>query len=101
LSYWYYWVLDIGIIQKIYKYLNVWNILKNMNITNILTEHIINNKPISFSKYGDGEFYCAFVRHGRNCDNDTYTYKLGNSLINSFKYMVECAENYYIGKWHD
>jgi len=72
-----------------------------MNITNILTEHIINNKPISFSKYGDGEFYCAFVRHGRNCDNDTYTYKLGNSLINSFKYMVECAENYYIGKWHD
>ena len=72
-----------------------------MNITPLLTEHVNKNKPISFSKYGDGEFYCAFSKHGRNCDNDTYTDKLGNGIINSFKYMVENADNAYIGMWHD
>lgn len=71
-----------------------------MNISNILTEHVLNNKPISFSKYGDGEYYCAFTRNGGNCDNDTYTNKLGDSLINSFKYMSN-AENSYVGLWHD
>jgi hypothetical protein len=72
-----------------------------MNISSILTEHIINNIPISFSKYGDGEYYCAFERNGKNCDNDTYTHKLGQGLICSFKYMVENADNSYIGMWHD
>lgn len=72
-----------------------------MNISCILTEHINNNIPISFSKYGDGEAYCAFERFGRNCDDDNYTQKLGSSLINSFKYMVENADNSYIGLWHN
>lgn len=72
-----------------------------MNITKILTECVINNIPISFSKYGDGEFNCAFSRNGRNCDNDTYTNKLGDGIINSFRYMVDCADNSYIGLWHN
>lgn len=72
-----------------------------MNITNLLTEHVINNKPISFSKYGDGEYNCVFNRNGRNCDYDSYTNKLGEALLNSFKYMVDYANNAYIGLWHN
>lgn len=66
-----------------------------------ITDMIQKNIPVSFSKYGDGEFLCAFNRHGHNCDKDTYTDKLGNSLRHSFQYMVDYAENAYIGLWKD
>ena len=72
-----------------------------MNITDLLTDCVTRDKPISFIKYGDGEFLCAFHRNGSNCDNDTYTNKLGDSIINSFIYMVEHSENSYIGLWHN
>ena len=72
-----------------------------MEITEYLVECVKNNKPVSFSKYGDGEFNCACGYFGSNCDNDEYTSKKSIGLINSFKYMVEHAENAYIGCWHD
>jgi hypothetical protein len=72
-----------------------------MNITLYLTECIKNVIPVSFSKYGDGEYQCAIGGYLKNCDNDRYTHKLSSSLKESFKYMVENAENAYIGKWTD
>ena len=75
-----------------------------MEITNIISDHIKSKTPISFSKYGDGEYLCAISKdnnNGQNCDNDTYTQKLGNAVLESFKYMVEIADNSYLGIWHN
>jgi len=68
-----------------------------------LTECIRNKIPTSFSKYGDGEYYCAMKTAGHNCDKDNYTDKLSNALVESFKYMIDAAgdENTFIGMWHD
>jgi hypothetical protein len=71
-----------------------------MNTLHII-ECLEKNIPVSFSKYGDGEFTCANKNHGANCDNDKYTGKLGDALIASFKYMVEHGENVLIGHWDD
>ena len=69
-----------------------------MNITTYLTECIINKAPVSFSKYGDGEYYCCTIKNNfMNCDNDCQTPKLKNSLIESFKYIVDETDNSYIG----
>jgi hypothetical protein len=72
----------------------------------IIIENIIdcvsNKKPISFSKYGDGEYYCAVGKSfvdGHNCDYDNYTEKLSNGLKESFIYMTTKTENAYIGMW--
>jgi len=74
----------------------------NFNTAEYLTECINNNIPVSFSKYGDGEYICAFnISEGGNCDNDSYTPKLRESLINSFKYMINVSNNAHIGLWHD
>jgi len=70
-----------------------------MNITTYLTECIQNNTPVSFSKYGDGEFNCIIYRYGMNCDKDTYSSKLSDGLKESFIYMVEHAKNAHIGLW--
>lgn len=72
-----------------------------MNITDKIIYHIKNNKPITFMKFGDGEFNCVFHRNGHNCDNDKYTQQLSNELLNSFKYMVENGNDHYMGLWHD
>jgi len=72
-----------------------------MNITHYLTECINHRIPVSFSKYGDGEFNCANGYYGANCDNDNYTPKKREAIINSFKYMVNEAQNSFIGVWHD
>jgi hypothetical protein len=74
-----------------------------MDITNYLTECIQNNTPVSFSKYGDGEFYCIFYQneHSGNCDGDKYSSKLSDGLKKSFIYMVEKSENSYLGRWHN
>jgi hypothetical protein len=71
-----------------------------MNITNNLITAINNNIPISFNKYGDGEFACMTGSVGKNCDRDSYTNKLRLGLLNSFKYMIENIENTHIGLWH-
>jgi hypothetical protein len=36
-----------------------------------------------------------------NCDKDKYTSKLSISLLKSFRYMVDIADNSYIGIWHN
>ncbi len=77
-----------------------------MNITHKLIHYINNEIPIVFSKYGDGEYICASkdysfygVKSSSNCDNDTYTNKLSDGIINSFKYFANLGDNYYFGKW--
>jgi hypothetical protein len=79
-----------------------------MEITPRLTNCIENGIPISFSKYGDGEYACASGEYSRasqdnisNCDRDTMTLKLQTKLRESFKYMVENVDNAYFGLWHD
>jgi hypothetical protein len=72
-----------------------------MDITQYLADCVRNNTPVSFSKYGDGEYAAANGHNGHNCDQDTYTNSLGDSLRTSFTYMVDEAPNTYIGIWHD
>jgi len=72
-----------------------------MDITEYLTDCVNNNIPVSFSKYGDGEYSAMFQPYGCNCDRDPFTYKLSTSLKESFKYIVENDVNAYIGLWHD
>ncbi len=72
-----------------------------MEITDYITKCVNENIPVSFLKFGDGEYNCAFNGFGRNCDNDLYTNKLSNSLKESFKNMVENYDNTYIGMWHN
>ena len=71
-----------------------------MDITSHIIECIENSKPVSFLKFGDGEFNCMSQHYGCNCDGDIYTYKLSNGLIASFKFLVENTNNSYIGSWH-
>jgi hypothetical protein len=70
-----------------------------MNITNYITDCIISKTPVSFSKYGDGEYYCAIGGIQHNCDLDSCTDKLRVSLIDSIKYVVNETDNSYIGLW--
>jgi hypothetical protein len=72
-----------------------------MEITDYLTKCVEQDIPVTFLKFGDGEYNCAFKPIGANCDRDLFTSKLSYSLKNSFKYMVENTDNTYIGKWHD
>jgi hypothetical protein len=76
-----------------------------MNIVENLTNCIRNKIPVSFSKYGDGEYFCASSTDSLgingNCDGDLYTNKLQRGLINSFKYMTQEVDNSYIGMWWD
>ena len=72
-----------------------------MDITNYLTECVTVRRPVVFLKYGDGE-YCASMRfEGCNCDQDQYTDRLSQGLIDSFRYMVERTTNAYLGLWPD
>lgn len=70
-----------------------------MEITNLLSECIRRGLPVSFSKYGDGEYACANLFNGQNCDADLYTEKKQIALINSFKYMAETAPDAYVSYW--
>jgi len=72
-----------------------------MEITDYITKCVNENIPISFLKFGDGEYNCAFYGYGRNCDNDSYTMKLSDNIKSSFKYIVEKEDNTFIGLWHD
>jgi len=70
-----------------------------MEITSYLTECIINKTPVIFLKYGDGEEIASRGSQGCNCDRDVYNETLKNGIIESFKYMVDVAENAYIAVW--
>jgi len=76
------------------------------NIVEKLTTCIQNKTPICYSKYGDGEYICA--NYGNvpeagdvNCDNDSYSKKKGQGIIESFKYIVNDLDNAYIGAWEN
>jgi hypothetical protein len=70
-----------------------------MNITAFLTNCIRYNIPISFSKYGDGEYNCVASIDSHNCDRDKYTEKLRKCLTDAFLYMVNKTENSFVGLW--
>ena len=72
-----------------------------MDITSYLTECVEKRIPVSFSKYGDGEYLCASGNVGQNCDRDPYTDKLRIKLRESVTYMVDSAENAHLGLWSD
>jgi hypothetical protein len=68
-----------------------------------ITHCILNNIPVRFCKYGDGEHFCAIkyshnIHYITNCDNDTYTRKLSNGIRESFNYITS-VDNTFIGKW--
>jgi hypothetical protein len=75
--------------------------VKVNEITNYLSECIKNKIPVSFSKYGDGEYFAVTGKDGANCDNDKYTQKLKNNLVESFRFLVKNNNNAYIGYWPD
>jgi hypothetical protein len=72
-----------------------------MEITEYLTICIQSKIPVTFLKYGDGEFNAIFNPYGCNCDRDVYTQKLSIALKQSFKYTVEKNHNAFIGLWHN
>jgi hypothetical protein len=61
---------------------------------------IINNKPFTYAKYGDGEYLASINRKGMNCDHTPYTAKLSNAVIQSYTYLAS-LDNSYIGRWFD
>ena len=72
-----------------------------MNSTRYLINCIENSVSVSFSKYGDGEYFAASGCAGANCDGDRYTLKLKEGLIDSIRYIVDVSENAMIGQWPD
>jgi hypothetical protein len=72
-----------------------------MNITNYISECIVNKKPITFSKYGDGELFCVNQTSNTNADFEKYTPELRDMLLAAFKYLVNEYEHGYVGLWHD
>lgn len=46
-------------------------------------QHIKDKTPVTFSRWGDGEWYSVLGRrHGRNCDDHDYFPKMGKELRN-------------------
>ena len=65
-----------------------------------LLEKLKLGERVIFTKFGDGEFECCIYKKGKNCDNDSYHYDLGELLIKSF--IILCnTKNTFIGKWHN
>ncbi len=65
-----------------------------------IKECIENGFPVSFLKFGDGEYAAANFWGGTNCDRDYYTHKLGVSLRESFIYQINNNNNCNMGLWH-
>jgi hypothetical protein len=65
-----------------------------------IIKYIEQNIPFVFAKFGDGEYYASIKANGGNCDGTPYTQKLGDGIIESFKYLTDLP-NVYIGKWLD
>ena len=89
-----------------------------MEITKFITESIKNQTPLSFMKFGDGEFMCAikdyennpqynelicedFNYNNYNCDKDLYNENKKKKLIECFQFMVDNTNNCFIGLWCD
>ena len=71
-----------------------------MEAAPIITACIQAKTPISFCKYGDGEYGCMIGWNGCNCDADGYTTKKRLGLLAALPFMVDQLPNAYIGMWH-
>lgn len=71
---------------------------QQVNIVAHLTECVKTKTPVSYVKYGDGEFYAAKGTSGKNCDKTPYTAKLGKGVRESFKHFA-AQKNAFLGKW--
>ena len=67
-------------------------------MTEFITDLINRDSPCIFVKCGDGEFASVNGHYGTNCDNDPYTIKLKNGLIEAIDYFSH--NNIYCGCWH-
>ena len=80
-------------------YIQVCNI---MNISEEIIAAIQNCTPITFAKFGDGEYNCMFSTRkeyrGCNCDRDSYTHGLASGLRDALQYLAN-KEKCYIGKF--
>ena len=72
-------------------------VLQN-SMTEFFTTLIKKDSSFVFVKLGDGEFAAVKGHHGTNCDNDSYTSKLKNGLIEAIQYFSH--NNTYCGCWH-
>jgi hypothetical protein len=59
----------------------------------IIIDKIVNNVPFSFSRWGDGEFYCMLGNKGKNCDGHMYFKGLRERLLE----VIESSPEYYTG----
>ena len=61
-----------------------------MNINSNSLQHYIDklqsNEKFSFTRWGDGEWGCAFGAKGANCDNHKYFPKMSSDLIKALKH---------------
>lgn len=67
-------------------------------ITELITNNIIQDIPISFTKFGDGEYLCMTTLHGKNSDHDQYHPELAQKLKEALPYLFN-HPTCYIGKW--
>lgn len=68
-------------------------------MTELITDLIKKDSPFIFVKFGDGEFESASGCSGSNCDNDPYTLKLRNGILEAVSYY-SCLNNAYCGRWY-
>lgn len=54
---------------------------------------IKSGKNISFSRFGDGEWYCIMGREGKNCDGHRYFPDMGQALRD----VLQSKPNYFLG----
>jgi hypothetical protein len=68
-------------------------------VADYITYCIENKTPVSFLKFGDGEFQCVTGCNGGNCDADPYTKSLSEGIKSSFSYLSQ-QPNTLFGAWH-
>ena len=68
-------------------------------MTEMITDFINKDIPFLFVKFGDGEYNAANRVKGNNCDNDSYTERLGDGILQAIQY-TSLTPNAYCGCWH-
>tara|TARA_Y100000004_G_C8946986_1_gene426711 strand:- start:695 stop:1378 length:684 start_codon:yes stop_codon:yes gene_type:complete len=70
-----------------------------MNLTfndiNFYIELLKSNKKFSFTRWGDGEWSCAFGVQGANCDSHTYFPEMGKGLNEA----IDNPKGYFLATW--
>ena len=65
---------------------------KNLSF-DLIVDKIKKEIPFSFSRWGDGEFYCMLGNRGKNCDGHVYFKGLREQLLN----VIRSNTPYYTG----